>query len=52
MQKGGGGPEKNHANFTAENGVYMIFCGVDTYFPWGKGRGSEKKNCSPKGGGG
>ena len=37
-----GGPEKNHANFTPENLVYMIFCGVDTYFPWWKRRGCWK----------
>ena len=33
---------KNHANFTPENWVYMIFCGVDAYFPWGK-KGALKK---------
>ena len=44
-----GVPEKkNHANFTPENWVYVIFCGVDAYFPWGK-RGPWK-TLSPKGG--
>ena len=31
------GPEKNHYNFTPANGVNMLFCGVDAYFPWEKG---------------
>ena len=30
------GPWKNHANFAPENWVYMIFCGIDAYNPWGK----------------
>ena len=34
-----GGPEKNQANSTPNNWVYMIFCGIDAYFPWEKGGG-------------
>ena len=45
MQKGGpenfgarkGGPWKKHTNFTPEKWVYMIFYGVDAYFPCQKG---------------
>ena len=68
MQKGGiklwrseKGPEK-YANYTPENWAYMIFYGVETYFPWGEKGGVLKnfavqkeggtwKFCSPKGGG-
>ena len=33
--------KKYHANFTPENLVYMIFCGVGTYFLGGKGEGAN-----------
>ena len=58
MQKGGpwkflrsekGGPEKKNTNFTPEKWVYMIFCGVDAYFPCQK-RGAPKNFEVQKGG--
>ena len=41
--KGGGEPENNHVYFTPENLIYMILCGVYTYFPLEKREGGGLK---------
>ena len=41
--KGGGGPEKKiMLIFPLKIESYMIFCGVDADFPWGRKGGPEK----------